>query len=272
MKTFLSIGLIAVSLATFATPNASAQAPTGTISIVVGSSTNALYDATLAPLQMIDLDISQSGAGDLLITYDDPYTQDGKGKLAGAGTTQVTVTNEPDLALSFQGTYQTKGTIKGNNGVTTLRFSSKATGTAFIEGVNRKVNASAAYTITINSAAATVSGTGNAKASASGLGSASSTDSFQDVLPPEFGDGSWTLTLNFGEPNGTKLTGTATVALFTGQVYPFNFTGTFVAATGQTKLSLKGVDAGLGCTMTVTLHNSEITTIKGKVAGQVVSF
>ena len=47
---------------------------------------------------------------------------------------------------------------------------------------------------------------------------------------------------------------------------------TYVASTGQSKLSLKGVDAGLGSVLTVTLHNSEIATIKGKVSGQTVSF
>ena len=108
--------------------------------------------------------------------------------------------------------------------------------------------------------------------SASGLPSAVDTESITDVRPPELGDGSWTLLVNFGEPNGTKLQGTATVTLATGQVYPFNFTGTFVASTGQSKLSLKGVDAGLGSVLTVTLHGSQIATIKGKVSGQIVSF
>jgi hypothetical protein len=272
MKPFLRISVFAIGLSAFATLNASAQAPTGTVSIGVSEPSNALYDATLAPLQSIDLDIPQNASGDLHITYDDPYSQDGKGKLAGAGMTQVTVTNEPDVALSFQGAYQTKGTIKGNNGLTTLRLSSKASGTAVIENANRKVSVTAAYTITIDSAAGTISGSLKQKASASGLGSANGTDTFQDLIPPELGDGSWTLDVNFGEPNGTKLQGTATVTLATGQVYPFNFTGTFVASTGQTKLSLKGVDAGLGSKLTVTMQGSSISTIKGKVAGQIINY
>jgi hypothetical protein len=271
MKTSLLIGVTALTLSALAPLNASAQAPTGTISIVVGSPANALYDATLAPLQVIDLDISQDDSGDLFITFADPFTQDGKGKLAGSGTTQVTVTNEPDIALSFQGTYVTKGTIKGNNGLTTLRLAAKASGSAFLENATRKLNATANYAITINSAAGTVSGTIKQKASASGLGSVNSTETFQDMLPPELGDGSWTLELNFGEPDGTKLQGTATVTLATGQVYPFNFTGTFVSSNGQSKLTLKGVDAGLGSKLTVTMQGSAITTIKGKVSGQIIS-
>jgi hypothetical protein len=272
MKNFLSIGVMAATLAALALQNASAQAPSGSVSIVVSNSANALYDAMLAPLQRIDLDIPQGSSGDLHVTYDDPFTQDGKGKLAGAGTTQVAVTNEPDVALSFPGTYQTKGTIKGNNGLTTLRLASKASGTAFIENANRKLSVTVSYSITIDSAAGTVSGTEMAKASASGIGSAVNADSFQDVLPPELGDGSWTLVVNFGEPNGTKLTGQATVTLATGQIYPFTVKGTYVASTGQSKLSLKGVENGVGSVLTVTMQGSEITTIKGKVAGQIVSY
>ena len=271
MRISLHISAIALSLAAFTTQNAFSQAPTGSVSIVISSSTNALYDATLAPLKSIKLDIPQNNSGDLLISFDDPYAQDGKGKLAGAGTTQVAVTNDMGVALSFPGTYQTKGTIKGNNGLTTIRLASKVSGLAFISGLFRNVSASAKYSVTIDSAAGTVTGTRMQKASASGLPSAGDTESITDVIPPEIGDGSWTLMVNFGEPSGTKLQGTATVTLATGQVYPFNFTGTFVSATGQSKLTLQGVDAAAGSKLTVTLQGSAVTSIKGKVSGQVVS-
>jgi len=271
MKTFLRISVFAIGLSAFAALNASAQAPTGTISIVVSDSNNALYDATLAPLQIIDLDIPEGNSSDLHITYDDPYTQDGKGKLSGAGATQVAVTNDSDIALSFAGTYQTKGTIKGNNGLTTVRLSSKASGTVFIENANRKLNASAKYTVNINSAAGTISGTLKQKAAASGLGSTGSTETFQESIPPELGDGSWMLEINFGEPDGTKLAGTATVTLATGQVYPFIIKGKYVSNTGQSKLQLKGFDAGAGSKLTVTLQGNSFATIKGKVSGQIVS-
>ena len=272
MKTFLSISVLAVSLSAFVALNASAQAPSGTVSILVNDSGNALYDATLAPLQVIDLDVPEGGSSDLHITYDDPYTQDGKGKLAGAGATQVAVTNDSDIALSFPGTYQTKGTIKGNNGLTTFRLASKASGTAFIENANRKVSASAKYTININSAAGTISGMLMQKVSASGLGSLGNTETFNESLPPELGDGSWTLEINFGEPDGTKLTGTATVTLVTGQVYPFLLKGKYVDSTGQSKLQLKGFDDGTGSKLTVTMQGNSINTIKGKVSGQIINY
>jgi hypothetical protein len=272
MKTLLTLGVITISLIAFATTNAFSQAPTGSITNLVADPHNAVYDATLAPLQTIEIDITQDSSSDLLITFDDPYTQDGKGKLAGAGPTQVAVTNDPDVAVTFLGAYQTKGTIKGNNGLTSLRLASKASGTANLEGTDRNLSVSATYSITIDSVAGTVSGTVREKASASGLGSTSGSDTIDDVIPPELGDGSWTLVVNFGEVSGTKLTGTATVTLATGQVYPFNLKGTFVSATGQSKLSLTGVDDGAGSKLTVTLQGSTVSSIKGKIAGQVVSF
>jgi hypothetical protein len=272
-QSFLSVTL-GISLAALAAQTSFAQAPTGSITNVVTSHNNVLWDATLAPLETINLDLPNRGSSDtndLLITFDDPYTQDGKGKLAGTGATQITATNGSDITLSFPGTYVAKGTIKGNNGLSSVKFSSKATGTANIQGADRTLNASAAYTITLDANAGTATGRLVGKAAASGVGSTSGSSTFSDSIPAELGDGSWTLVLNFGAPVGTKLAGTATVTLATGQVYPFNFTGTFVASTAQSKLSLKGVDAGLGSVLSVTLHGSTVFSIKGKVAGQVIN-
>ena len=264
---------LAVFLAVaLAVPNAFSQAPTGSITNEILDSHNALYDATLAPLQTVELDIPDAPSN-LLITYDDPYTQDGKGKLAGADATQITASNGVDLTLSVPGTYQAKGTVKGNKGHTTLKLSSKASGTAtFPHAGPHQFTASAKYAITIDTVAGTLSGTLQQKFSVIRLGSIGSTVTINDVIPPELGNGSWTLILNFGAPDGTKLQGTATVTLATGQVYPFNFTGTFVDATGQSKLTLTGVDAGAGSKLTVTLQNGFLDTIKGKVAGQVINF
>ena len=270
MKTFLLTGVIAVGLFAFAAPNAFCQAPTGSITNVIVDSHNTIYDATLTPLQNIQIDIPQDGG--ILVSWDDPFTQDGKGKLAGSGATTVFATNDPNIAVTFPATYQTKGSIKGNNGITTLKFSSKASGDTNFAGNDRKLTGTVNYSLTINKLAGTITGTNKQKASASGYGSASDTETINDVIPPELGDGSWTLILNFGAPNGTKLQGTATVTLATGQVYPFDFTGTFVDATGQSKLSLKGVDAGTGSKLTVTLQNGFLDTIKGKMAGQTINF
>src|SRR5258706_8860797 len=74
----------------------SAQAPTGSITNLIIGSSNVLWDFSLVqPLQHIDMDIESishgGGTSQVEIIFDDPYTQDAKGKLAGAGTTSVAI-------------------------------------------------------------------------------------------------------------------------------------------------------------------------------------
>ena len=278
MKTYKSLLVVTlgVALATlsaqtgFATPP---SAPTGSITNVVTGYTNVLWDATLLPIQNMELDITavdDVGTNELIITYPAPYTQDGKGKLAGAGATTVSATNETDIATTFPGTYASKGSLKGNNGLATVNFSGKVAGIANIDGTNHAMKASAKYAITLDANAGTISGTSMEKASASGFGSAAETKTFSNSIPAELGDGSWTLVLTFGVPVGTKLTGTATVTLATGQVYPFDFKGTYVVATNRSMLSLKGTGDGSGSKLTVTLDGNTVIGFSGKISGQIV--
>jgi hypothetical protein len=272
-KQFFVAALVA-TLTAVASQSSFGEAPTGSITNVISDTSNTIFDATLTPLQVMELYITDNhsdSTSELFVTYADAFTQDGKGKLVGSGDTEIAVTNEPDIAISFPGTYTTKGFIKGNNGITSLKLTSKASGTAFVNDANRTMSAMATYLITLDAAAGTVNGKVIAKATASGLGSMTGSDEFSDAIPGELGDGSWTLVLNFTEPNGTKLTGTATVTLATGQVYPFSIKGTYVSSKDSSKLSLKGVDAGLGSVLTVTMQGSNIVSIKGKVAGQIIN-
>ena len=77
--------------------------------------------------------------------------------------------------------------------------------------------------------------------------------------------------LQFGVIDGKKSSGTATVTLSTGRVYPFSFTGTFTPRTEQWKLNLKGVNAGKGSNLQVIAQGSDITKIVGRVSGQSVN-
>jgi hypothetical protein len=105
------------------------------------------------------------------------------------------------------------------------------------------------------------------------LGSISESSPLSDNLPTDIGDGSWGLVLTFtNAPAATKLGGNASVTLQTGQVYPFTFTGLYAPHTGQSQLNLKGLDAGLGSMLQVSVNtNNAITRITGLISGQTVS-
>ena len=274
MKTKIVLTTIALfGLSALTIQTCSAQAPTGSITNVITGTSNVLWDVSLVQqLQHIDLDIKSVSHGDtneVEILFDDPFTQNAKGKLAGTGTTSIEVEGDSTSGL----TYLTKGSLSGTKGVAHLVFSAKVTGVAFVEGASRNVSASGNAQIKIDANTGQISGHVSQKASAVGLGSISGTDTFTNAIPPELGDGSWTLVLNFDAPgiNPNKLSGTATVTLQTGLTYPYAFTGTYTPNTGKSKLNLKGQDTGLGSSLVVTLQGGEISQIIGRVCGQTVT-
>jgi hypothetical protein len=267
-----TIGLFSLSALTIQT--CSAQAPTGSITNFISGTTNVLWDVSLVPqLQQVDLDIesiSHGNTNEVEILFDDPFTQDSKGKLAGTGNTSI----EIDGGSSQSGlSYQTKGLLSGTKGVTHLTFAAKVTGLAFVGGLFRNLSASGQYQVKLDANAGQITGRVSEKASANGLGAISDTRKFTNAIPPELGDGSWTLVLNFDAPgiNTNKVSGTATVTLQTGLTYPYAFTGTYTPHTGKSKLNLKGQDTGLGSSLIVTLQGGDISQIIGRVCGQTVN-
>jgi hypothetical protein len=170
---------------------------------------------------------------------------------------------------------QTKGSASGANRIFRFTFTAKATGEAMLEGQLRKVTASRTFTITLSAITQVYFGRLSQTASAAGLGTLSDNLMINpaSLFQLDLGDGSWTLVLNFDAP-GTipnKLTGNATVTLATGLSFPYAFTGTYTPRTGQSKLNLKGHDAGLGSTLQVTLQGSDVTRMVGRVSGQAIN-
>jgi hypothetical protein len=235
-------------------------------------------------LQNIDLKIHRASDGNLQveIQYPNPYTQDGRGKLAGGPNTNTV--SIPSDSTQFQGIISSRGSISGNKGVAHLTFSTRASGKAEIQtGLLSAVSAGATYSVKFDAVNDLITVHHSEHASASGVGSAAeartevSGISTNTDLTDELGDGTWTLVLNFTNAPGVKLGGDATVTLQSGQVYPFTFTGLFspragVDKLGQSKINLKGHDAGLGCILQVTLNSSNtITRIVGRVSGQTIN-
>lgn len=90
---------------------------------------------------------------------------------------------------------------------------------------------------------------------------------------PEGNDGHWSLALNV-VPNGTRLTGTATLTFAKGANLQFQLTGRCNPATGRSKLVLlgDGEDRGASLRLTVGGAQPEIESMRGMVAGQLVRF
>src|SRR5258708_29219637 len=137
-----TVALLGLSALAFQT--CSAQAPTGSITNLIVGTTNVLWDVSLVPqLQHVDLEIesiSHGNTNQVEVLFDDPFTQDAKGKLAGSGTnTSLSIDGSNPTDLS----YLTKGSLSGTKGVAHLVFAANGSGVALVGGLFRNVSASA---------------------------------------------------------------------------------------------------------------------------------
>jgi hypothetical protein len=272
-----------LSLAVLSTQVSPAQ-PTNPITKLIVGPMNVLWDFSQLTnnLQSEDWTIEKVSGGQTNgaeVAFDAPFAQDAKGKLFGSGPTTVDL--NPDLSapqpITFPGNYVTKGSVTSSKGVARVTLSITVSGRAVLgndkhPAAERAVTASAHGTLTFNANTGQWAGRASQKAAAAGIGAISETKTFgPSALPAELGDGTWTLVLSFEAPTGNKLKGTATVTLNTGQVYPFDFTGTYASHNRQSKLNLKGSGVGSGSILQVMLQDSNIIKMTGRVAGQSVN-
>lgn len=245
--------------------------PSGAITNLVSNPTNDLWDVTLdTKLNHVDTEIPR-----LHMIFDVDFTQDGGGKLAGAGPTQVSLSymNKNDVWVTlppFPATYKVKGTVTSSKGIGKLSYTASIIGTNLMEGKDRKISGSVSDTVKLNAITGQVTGTSTTKGSASGYGATSGKESFTYAVPVELGNGSWTLVMNLVPELKNKMSGAATVTLATGQAYDFAITGTWAPKTWQSKLTLKGFGPSKGSTLSVTMVDNDVTIISGKVSGQTV--
>jgi hypothetical protein len=272
-KSILQVSVLAVA-ATLGFQTLIAQ-PSGSITNLVSNPANALWDFSLLTneLQNIDLTASRKDVTAEFI-YADPFTQNGAGKFSGSGSTTAALTVDGE-SNSFAGPYKVSGSVTSSKGVAKVTFTTKVSGTGVeLDGKSRSVSGGETEIVEVDAVTGQVTGRSTARAAASGLGAISSTSTISDTLSDvaaQIGDGTWTLVLDFGSPSGKSLTGTATVTLNAGTVYPFSFTGAFDSKTGDSKLNLKGTGAGQGSALIVTLNSSNtVASISGKVSGQTV--
>lgn len=273
------VSTVILGLTTLGVCQGAAQALSGSIINTYGAP-NPLWDLSkVSDWQDANLKMENSNS-QVEIDFASPFAQDGKGRLAGAGSTTVQVKqqwNEDNgqvthYDVSFPGTYVVKGSITSSKGVARVTCAIKAMGRASLEPSDseRTVTATSSSTFVIDPGAGSMTGRYSDKASAQGKGSISDRGTFVDPIPAALGNGSWTLVLNPVADAANKYTGTATITLNSGTIYPFSITGSYTPNTGASKLTLTGTDAALGSKLQLKLDGAVIKFISGKVSGQAI--
>jgi hypothetical protein len=274
MKKFRQTFLAAVVLAglTMIPQYCPAAIPSGAVTFTNTDEANSLWDATrITDLNNLKLGIADIGG---TISFPVAFTQDGGGKLVGAGTTTITFDTTDFSGTIPSAAYKISGTLKSKGGVATLKFSATATGTASLQGANRRVSASQKLTATLDANSHSLTGTYMNKASASGLGSPKpDTGPLPQTwasVAPQLGNGGWVLSMALANDGSKKIAGTATVTLNSGASFTFVAKGVYSAKTDTSKLVLSPTAGSKGSALKILMSGNSIAAIQGKVSGQSV--
>lgn len=256
-------------------PGSTAPAgPSGDYELLVTERLNAVWDLTaLADLTSeYSFEIQDTEAG-ATIRFARPFEQSGSGKIAGSGDTRVYIESwdeEGPDAYDFPATYKTAGAITSNRGLCKIKLSTSVTGVAYFKEAYRTVTANETLTLTLNNATLTTTGSSKATAGSSGH-TIQAVDSWSEE-PVTIGEGHWNLRLRSLATAGKTVTGTAEVGLHSGALHQFSLKGAYNSKTQATKLVLMGQGGAAGSSLTVTIGaDNRITTVKGKLFGQMVS-
>ena len=88
---------------------------------------------------------------------------------------------------------------------------------------------------------------------------------------PADSTGDWSLTLNL-TPNKANYTGTATVETSTGGTMQFTATGTYLAKTDTSNITLKGAGGSLSLVISTSGSAVAVHNVKGTLLGQSVNY
>jgi hypothetical protein len=240
------------------------------LTLNVTSSTNAVWDlSTVEPLRIVDMEVS-----DLDSHLEGPvdFTQDGAGKLKGAGTAEFYVYS-PIYEGPMTVTYKVTGGIASKGGVAKVTYNATLKGSLPYNGSVYTVSASAKRSVIVNAPTSYITGVAMDKLSAGPYKGTETTQLSDSVgIVPGLGTGAWTLTLNLDDA-GTG--GTATVVLNSGTRFDFTVKGSIKA--GKANLSLAPSltspgSKGSSLKVVIDTATSTIQSLKGKLAGQTVLY
>jgi hypothetical protein len=204
--------------------------------------------------------------GDTSVVFDVTITQNGQGMVTGSGITTVMINGFP-----ADGNYTVKGKVTNSGGVAKINAAVKLSGSGEVQGVQTTYSLSANYALEIDPATKKAIGSARGSAKAAGVGSGPVTEDIVAPLPSGM-DGSWKLNMNLDD-TANKLGGTSSVVLAGGKrTLNLGVKGTYSAKTGNSNISLTGVDSSKGTTLKVMGTGDALTplTVKGKILGQVV--
>jgi hypothetical protein len=266
------LATIVLGTLTLGAPRCPGEIPSGALNYTVDDPVNALWDVT----GVYNLNHPYVGIADISadIWFDVDFTQNGAGKLSGAGTTSILVHSDYVYGTIANATYKVTGTINSKNGVATLRYSATATATTYVDGRATRVSATGSRVAILDARSKLLSGTYKNKASASGIGGGTDTGSLPETwwdVEPYLGDGAWALSLALENDGGKKITGEAAVTLSTGAVCQFLVKGVYNAKTDTSKLVLSPLPGFKGASLKVQMLGDSITAIKGKISGQSIN-
>jgi hypothetical protein len=200
------------------------------------------------------------------------FTQNGFGKLTGAGKVPVELVFTNDLTTNhFTADTKYNGSIHSDRGLTRIDVDAKATAKADLRGAMRRVNLSRKDQVTVNNATRSVTGRSDSKANVSGLGEVSVRNTINGVLPPEAGDGSWDLAIAV-HVERKKAVGQATLTPDMGRPYEFGIKGNVNDKHKTSDLDLKGLGTSKDSHLKVKVANGIVTEISGEVAHQKVKW
>ncbi len=210
------------------------------------------YTGTLSP---VDLDFT--------------ITQNSDGTLTGSGTFDLS---------GITGNVTITGKVSGSSAKTGVAMAMVFSGSGIVNAQNIDFAANAKTLFAVDgttsqlvlssgsaSLTETIIATGKKK---SGSGKFTKGDTLN---LPGSDTGGWNLTLNV-TPNGTALTGTATIQTAPGESATFTATGTYSAKTDSSKITLKGTGGALSLVVSTSGSTMTVQSIKGKVFGQSVKF
>lgn len=218
----------------------------------------------------------QHGVWDLSGSFNESYgdasgsitiVQDDKGKISGQGTvagSQEGSTADVDFTVS--------GSIKSLGNVTRVTLKTKIAGTVNDGYDEWNIKGKITLAGDVDKSTGSLIGTAKGKICIQGEGCLPIDEATTLDLPPE-ANGFWDLYMDIHSVDGKKLTGTASAELYSlaGELrtVPLTLKGKYDAATGMTKLSLKGS----GGKFAIQAYTSDLIlqAITGKLLGQAVN-
>jgi hypothetical protein len=274
--------------------------PSGEWTNTVTDARNAVWDLTAAygGNYVNSVITEDSGETQVTVGYQVSFRQSGAGKLSGKGTNVINLTYGSKTTRikvePFAGTYRVAGSITSGHGLTRGFINYRADGTALLEGKRRRVRSEQRIDFTFTNATKTAFITHRDNATISGMNLVLWTKNLfrsrDDTPPPPggkiashgaygtlemnyvtSGDGSWTLSMSLSTTNN-RVKGSAVVTLSSGQAYNYRVNGAYDPATQCSRLELAGRQLARGSVFQVVMEGNRVASIRGRIAGQAVSY